>query len=92
MKVTLRAGIVSALLVAGFAFGVPAGAAPSHMAASASLKCPSCGMPMPTKKSAMMTVPINVKAKHGVYYCCPMCPSGKAGAAYMKKHHKPMSV
>jgi len=51
--------------------------------ASATLKCPSCHMPMPMKKSAMMTVPVKVGKK--TYYCCPMCPSGKKAAMGMHK-------
>ena len=53
--------------------------------ASATLKCPSCAMPMPMKKNAMMTVPVKVGKK--TYYCCPGCPSGKKAAAAM--HMKP---
>ena len=58
--------------------------APKKMAAT--LKCPSCGMPMPMKKSAMMTVPVKVGKK--TYYCCAGCPAGKKAAAamHMKKH------
>jgi hypothetical protein len=51
--------------------------------ASATLKCPACGMPMPMKKSAMMTVPVKVGKK--TYYCCPMCPAGKKAAAALHK-------
>lgn len=60
--------------------------AASKKMASATLKCPSCGMPMPLKKNATMTVPVKVGKK--TYYCCPMCPSGKKAAAamHMKKH------
>ena len=56
--------------------------AKKHMA-MATLKCPSCGMPMPMKKTAKMTVPVKVGKK--TYYCCPMCPSGKKAAAAMHK-------
>jgi hypothetical protein len=53
--------------------------------AGATIKCPACGMPMPMKKTAMMTVPVHVGKK--TYYCCPMCPAGKqaAAAAHGKK-------
>ncbi len=51
----------------------------SHKMAS-TMKCPACGMPMPMKKTAMMSVPVPIKGK--VYYCCPQCPAGKA---HMKK-------
>ncbi len=49
----------------------------------ATLKCPSCGMPMPTKKTATMSVPIKIKGT--TYYCCAGCPSGKAALAASKK-------
>lgn len=52
--------------------------------ASATLKCPSCGMPMPTKKSAAFPEGIKVNGK--TYYCCAACPSGKKAAAYIKSH------
>lgn len=54
---------------------------PTKMASAATIKCPACGMPMPTKKNAMMTVPVKIKGK--TYYCCPMCPAGKSAAAKM---------
>jgi hypothetical protein len=77
---------LSILLTTGVAFADTMKMAPKV------IKCPSCGMPMPTHKTAMMTAPIYIKALHKVYYCCPICPSGKAAAMYMKKHHKPESM
>lgn len=48
------------------------------------LKCPSCGMIMSTRKTAAMPVPVRV---HGVtYYCCAQCASGKAAEKAMHKH------
>jgi hypothetical protein len=49
-------------------------------------------MPMATHMTHSMTVPIYIKSKGRVFYCCPMCPSGKAAAAYFHKHHSPMHV
>jgi hypothetical protein len=52
-------------------------------ASATTMKCPACGMPMPMKKNAMMTIPVKVGKK--TFYCCPQCPAGKAMAARMKK-------
>src|SRR5438045_595385 len=52
--------------------------------ASDTLKCPACGMAMPTKKTAATTVPIKVDGKQ--YYCCAGCASGTKAAAYSKAH------
>ena len=62
------------------------------VAAPKTFKCPACGMPMALKKTSVMTVPVYVKSAKTVYYCCPACKAGKAAAAYMKMHHKPMPV
>jgi RNase P subunit RPR2 len=75
--------IVAALLL-GAVFAGPAMAKP--------MTCPACKMPMPTKKTAMMTVPVYSKADKTVYYCCPQCAAGKAATKYMKIHHHPMPV
>jgi YHS domain-containing protein len=40
---------------------------------AAVLKCPACGMPMSTHKTAMMPYPIKVNGK--TYYCCAQCAS-----------------
>jgi uncharacterized protein with PIN domain len=89
MKLTAYAAIAAVLLTS--AVVLPA-RADHHKPATAALKCPSCGMMMPTRKSAAMSVPIYITAKKTVYYCCPQCPSGQKAAAYWKKHHKPMPV
>ena len=47
----------------------------------AGMKCPDCGMMMPTKKTAMMNVPVKINGK--TYYCCSKCPMGKAALAKM---------
>jgi hypothetical protein len=87
MKLVAYASALAALVLVGSV--IPTAASSTT---AATLKCPSCGMPMPTHKTAVMTVPIYIKSKHTVYYCCPQCPSGKAAAAYWTKHHKPMPV
>lgn len=51
-------------------------AAKTKTAASKTMKCPACGMAMPTKKTASMTVPVKIKGT--TYYCCSMCPAAKA--------------
>jgi hypothetical protein len=79
--------IVAALLL-GAVFSGPAMAAK----APKTLTCPVCHMPMAMKKNAMMTVPVFDKADKTVYYCCPACKAGQAGAKYMKMHHHPMPV
>lgn len=74
-----------AILMLAMSFVLTALAAPSMAAKSksaksvktaASLKCPACGMPMPTHKTATMTVPVKINGK--TYYCCSQCPAGKA--------------
>lgn len=54
----------------------------------ATMKCPSCGMPMPTHKTATMTVPIKVGKV--TYYCCSECPSGKKALAALHSKKKTM--
>ena len=56
------------------------------MAAAKTLKCPSCGMPMPTKASKATPVP--VKVGKTTYFCCAHCPSGMKAAAAAHKMHK----
>jgi len=62
----------------------PKPAAPAKPAkpSSATLKCPACGMPMATAKSASAPTPIKIDGK--VYYCCSGCPSGQKAVAYSK--------
>lgn len=74
------------IAAAGFAltaFGSVATAATPKAKAAATLKCPACGMPMPTHKTAAMTVPVKVGGK--TYYCCAGCPAGKKALAAMHK-------
>ncbi len=79
LAVVIAAGCV---LTAVNSAVTPAAAAVKKMAG---MKCPDCGMWMPTHKTKTMYVPVVI---HGTtYYCCPNCPVGKAGLAAMKKHH-----
>ena len=64
----------------------------SKMMSSATVTCPACGMAMTLSKTSMNTVPIYLKAKKKVYYCCAGCKTGASAAAYYKKHGKPMKV
>jgi len=77
---------LSFLVVAGILASAPHSVladmkAKSKMAAT--LKCPSCGMPMSTHKSASAPVPVKIHGK--TYYCCAACASGKKAMAAMKK-------
>ena len=85
MKKIIAGFVLSTMLVSmiGSAGMAAPPTAKAKMAKVTTLKCPSCGMPMPMKKTAMMSVPIKVKGK--TYYCCSGCPSGKAALAAMKK-------
>jgi YHS domain-containing protein len=47
----------------------------------AGMKCPACGMMMPTHKTATMDVPVKINGK--TYYCCSKCAAGKAALAKM---------
>lgn len=47
----------------------------THKMAS-TMKCPACGMAMPSKASAK--TPVKVVVKGHAYYCCTACPAGKA--------------
>jgi hypothetical protein len=81
-------GLAGAILLptgAADAQGKPA-APPAAKPAKAAdtLKCPSCGMAMPTKKAAATPVPVKVDGK--LYYCCAGCDSGKKAVAYSKAH------
>jgi hypothetical protein len=63
-------------------------AKPGKMAAkpvkvASTFKCPSCGMMMPSAKSAKTPVPVVINGH--TYYCCAGCASGKATAAKMMK-------
>lgn len=80
--------LCAALAALVCAASLPVTAAPKPTA----IKCPSCGMMMPTHKTSMMTVPVYCTKSKVTVYCCPMCPSGKAAAAYWKAHHKAMSA
>jgi hypothetical protein len=60
----------------------PAAPAKSAKTGSATLKCPACGMAMPTTKSASAPTPMKINGK--VYYCCNGCPPGQKAAAYSK--------
>lgn len=40
---------------------------------AAVIKCPACGMPLTTHKTAMNTYPVKIKGK--TYYCCAQCAS-----------------
>lgn len=65
------------LLAASFfvtALGAPAMAKTTKMTktkTAAVMKCPVCGMPLTTHKTAMNTYPVKIKGK--TYYCCAMC-------------------
>lgn len=56
-------------------------------AAPATLKCPACGMPMPSKKTASTPVPVVIKGH--TYYCCAGCPAGKAALKKAASAKKP---
>jgi hypothetical protein len=86
-----KSRILAAVILSSVIFGGPVVAAKTKMHAMASsIKCPSCGMPMPNHKTAMMTVP--VKVGKSTYYCCAQCPSGQkaAKAAGMKSSKSTM--
>jgi hypothetical protein len=68
------------------AIAAPKAAKKPAAKAAATLKCPACGMPMPMKKTAMMSVPVKVGKK--TYYCCAQCPAGKKAAAAAHAHGK----
>lgn len=50
---------------------------------AAAMKCPYCGMMMPTHKTAKMTQAIKIKGV--TYYCCTSChPAPKASSSKKK--------
>jgi len=75
-------GLIAASFVltslAGPAMAKPAMKAKAKTAVS--MKCPYCGMMMPTHKTAKMTRAIKIKGV--TYYCCTSCgPAPKKSAA-----------
>jgi predicted nucleic acid-binding Zn ribbon protein len=80
--------ILTLSAVAAPTFAATAMTAKPGMMSAKTLKCPSCGMPMPMHKTAEMTVPIKIKG--ATYYCCAMCPSGKKAAMMNAKAAKKM--
>lgn len=71
---------LAALMIAGSfvlsALGAPAIAGTAKAAkakTAAGIKCPACGMPLTTHKTAMNTYAVKIKGK--TYYCCPQCAS-----------------
>ena len=70
----------AALMIAGSlvfsALSLPAIAktpAATKTKTAATIKCPACGMPLTTHKTAMNTYPVKINGK--TYYCCPQCAS-----------------
>lgn len=80
---TLFASLLAVGVLGASAFAAAPAAKHTKMdKATVTLKCPSCHMLMPTKKTAMFPVP--VKAKGKTYFCCNQCASGKAAMKAMK--------
>jgi len=52
-----------------------AGSMGRSMTQAASMKCPACGMAMPSTRSA--AAPVMVKMDGGTYFCCTGCDMGK---------------
>jgi hypothetical protein len=82
-----KSKIIAAAILLTTVFAVP-----GISASAKTMTCPACHMAMPTKKTAMMSVPIYSKSDKTVYYCCASCPAGKKAAAYYKAHKHPMPV
>lgn len=81
----LLTAIAAAALLAGSAY--TGSAAPKKaMAAAKTMKCPSCGMPMPMKASKATPVPVKIGKK--TYFCCAHCPDGMKASAAAHKMHK----
>jgi hypothetical protein len=81
MKKFISGLTASAAILGAFGATAFAGPSPSPSPAAkapATLACPACKMPMPTKKTGIYTVPEKINGK--TYYCCSACPIGKAGA------------
>ena len=84
MLTCCAAGLLCATTHAALAQDGKMKTAPAPKAAAGAIKCPSCGMPMPTAKSA--AAPQGIKVNGKTVYCCTGCDSGKKAVAYSKAH------